>query len=143
MLYEEDLFHPINDTEHNLMDYNKNKDLLSEIKKMDKNYYKVNRVVNKQWPDGKYSKKVNIELYTSGDSGSYIRNAVTGQKYKYKVGSKNEDLLFKTKVCIEGLHYSNSLFYDSPEQFEKHFFVTVNGETKETWYSKNLDARRE
>jgi hypothetical protein len=103
----------------------------------------IEKYQNKQWPDGKYSKKVNIELYTSGDSGSYIRNAVTGQKYKYKVGSKNEDLLFKTKVCIEGLHYSNSLFYDSPEQFEKHFFVTVNGETKETWYSKNLDARRE
>jgi hypothetical protein len=34
------------------------------------------------------------------------------------------------------------LFYDTPDQFENHHFVTVNPLTKEKWYEKCLATRK-
>ena len=79
--------------------------------------------------DGKeYYKKVHINLYGSGIVGTKIRNAVTGERYDYKVGSKEQDLFFSVALCTgeNGMKESLSLFYDSPEQYENHMFQTID-----------------
>ena len=91
-----------------------------------------------------------IQFYkTSFFPGSNIKNAITGNFYEYLVGSKNEKLLFKIAICTgeKGtLNYidnkfiaePSSLFYDSPEQCEKHLCIEIHQKTKTKWLeSKN------
>ena len=141
MYYEDDQFHPTN--EENYISKPDAK-ALHELKMEDKGYRKIKRKVDKPRSDGTSVKKFcPIELYVSGDVGSYIRNAVSGQSYNYQVGNKSEDLLFKVGVATGELGVkTGSLFYDTPEQYERHFFVVIDNNIKEKWYEKNLQARR-
>lgn len=87
--------------------------------------------------DGKeYYKKVHINLYGSGIMGTKIRNAVTGERYDYKVGSKEQDLFYSVALCTgeNGMKESLSLFYDSPEQYENHMFQKIDMTAKSNWY---------
>ena len=78
---------------------------------------------------------------------SKIVNAVTGIRYrdddpkcKYVVGSIQEDLFFK--VCVsngENGQEPTLLFYDSPEQYEKHQFGTLSQPIKEQWLNKKMN----
>jgi hypothetical protein len=89
-----------------------------------------------------------IEFHkTSYVPGSYIKNAITGEYYKYLVGSNNEKLLFKILICTgeKGtLNYVNGewiaepciLFYDSPEECERHLCSEIKMETKRLWLEK-------
>ena len=123
---------------------NKNKISLGEVKKSDTKYDKYNKVIRMKWQDGKYYDKVTIELFGSGDTGTKIRNAVTGAKTPYLVGSKNEDLFFKVMDASgnKGRKDSLLLFYDSPEQYENHQFIILDQVIKESWLNKNLEARK-
>jgi len=136
MYYEDDRFNPVNDDDASV-DKKKKKDVLSEIKQLDSGYHKIKR------PNPKNAnKKISIEMYTSGDVGCRIRNAITGQRYSYKVGSRDEDLLFSIKIATGELgSNSGALFYDNPEQYETHFMLKLTNEQKEMWYAKNLEAR--
>lgn len=138
MYYEDDMFDPNN---HNFDIINN--DALYDIKKMDKGYNKSKKSINKVWTDGKYYKNVFIETYSSGDVGTRIRNAATGQRYENKVGSVSEDLFFKVKD-ISGLlnKETNNLFYDTPEQYENHQYTILDTNIKEKWYQKNIVARQ-
>ena len=94
-----------------------------------------------------------IEYYeTPRTNDSRIRNAITGSLYrddhpkcKYLVGSAQEDILFKAYISTgEPEIYSRDnkktsviLFYDSPEQFEKHQKMTLSPSLKEKWQEKN------
>jgi hypothetical protein len=137
MIYEEDHFHPLVTNE--LDDQYNNKNILNDIKSLDKGYHKVKRNLNKICIDGKYHKNIFIEFYVSGDTGNKIRNAITGYRSCYKVGSVDEHIFFKVKMvngeCRKGTGYG-SLFYDSPEQFEKHQFSILKQEVKDEWYKK-------
>ena len=97
-----------------------------------------------KWQDGKYYDKVTIELFGSGDTGTKIRNAVTGAKTPYLVGSLNEDLFFKVMDASgnKGRRDSLLLFYDSPEQYENHNFIILDQNIKESWLNKNVEARK-
>jgi len=142
MYYEDDIFNPNNVNYENDID-NKNimNNILFDIKQMDKGYHKTEQFFNKVWKDGKFYKNISVEMYTSGDVGTKIRNAVTGQRYDYKVGSRSEDLLFKVKnVSGKLAKDSRHLFYDNPEQYENHQYVTVSSNIKEKWYNKNIKA---
>ena len=133
-MYYEDIFHH---NEDNDLTNNQKKELIN-IKLVDPGYGYIYR--NKLSVTGKL-KKAKIDCYTSGDSGTYIRNAETGELYKYKVGSKYEDLFFKTSLATGELKTRNShniLFYDSPEQFEKHLMHEVDEEIKENWLNKKM-----
>ena len=114
------------------------------VKKLDKHYEKIIVPFNKAWTDGKYYKFITIENYGSGTIGTRIRNAVTGVKENFMVGSADEDLFFK--VTDSTGRYGRKdpliLYYDSPEQFENHHFTTVNQDIKNRWYEKNLAATR-
>jgi hypothetical protein len=109
----------------------------------DKNYdvYSVPCVPFKT-KDNKWVKKVNIHSYGSAGLGSNIRNAVTGAYYNYTVGSANEDFLFKV---IDSTGRNNRrdplmLYYDNPEQYEKHKHTQVSQKSKERWHKKYLRA---
>lgn len=117
------------------------KNVLNNMKIVDKGFHKFIKEV-----DGKLLK---IGFYeTNITPGSLIRSAVTGNRYeKFYVGSYIEDLFFKVcNTTIEtGKRVPIFMFFDSPEQFEKHFRCTVNDESKKKWRIKNSIAmiRRE
>jgi hypothetical protein len=91
--------------------------------------------------------------YTSNSPDSFIKNAITGVAYPWKVGSKDAKRLFKV-VDTLGLHDKNGtkipgrkrrsdvgqinsnpnhLYYDSPEEFTRHRNCKVNQELIESW----------
>ena len=86
----------------------------------------------------RYKKNKQVSCYTSGYPGSTIVNAVTGQKYRgHHVGKYDEDLYFKVMIC-SGQNGQNpvTLFYDNPQQYEKHFFCDLSSQTTEDWLEK-------
>jgi hypothetical protein len=132
-MYYEDSFHP---NEENAIASNSQKKELNNIKSFDSGYGYVYR--NKLSGSSKV-KHARVDCYTSGDSGMRIRNAETGQYYKFKVGSKDEDLFFKIALAsgeLKTTNGSNVLFYDSPEQYEKHLMTEVDQEMKDMWVAK-------
>lgn len=105
--------------------------LMEELKKADKGYNKTYRYNGK--------KRVAVEFYTTNITpGSKIRNAITGvYQNKFAVGSRSEDLFYKvanaSDVCRNDQHI---MFFDSPEQYERHFHTTVLQPCKEEWLTK-------
>jgi hypothetical protein len=87
---------------------------------------------------------------------SFIKNAITGVAYPWKVGSKDAKRLFKV-VDTLGLHDKNGtkipgrkrrsdvgqvnptpnhLYYDSPEEFMRHRNCKANQELIESWIQR-------
>jgi len=136
-MYYDEIF-DLND-EYNHISNAQNKEL-NKIKSLDKDYGCVYRY--------KYNlngKKIltKIDLYASGEVGSHIRNAATGEYYKYKVGSIDEERLFKIKLStgeVKTRSGNSVLFFDSPEQYESHLLDEISIEVKEKWRSKNTMA---
>ena len=130
-MYYDDRFHPVDSNDFDDYDSRRNH-TLQNLKSLDKNYHKYKKMVTVEDETGYRSqKKVLIEYYASGQTGSYIRNAQTGISTKDIVGSKSEDFYFKITIGN-----SNHLFYDSPEQYERHFHTTVLQPCKEEWLTK-------
>jgi len=129
------------DDEQSLNVVNLKKQAVIEAKKADKNYQKYTQTLIS---DDNRHKKVSVECYGSGQFGSRIRNAVTGQYTPYLVGSKDEDLFFVVSDCIgrKGRIEPLTLYYDTPEQYENHQFVSLQSSIKEKWHKKNLVARQ-
>jgi hypothetical protein len=131
-MYYEDSFHP---NEENDITNNQKKEL-NNIKSIDPGYGYVYR---KKTSSSGIVKTSRIDCFTSGDAGTYIRNAETGNHYKYKVGSKEEGLFFKVALGTGELktrNGSNVLFYESPEQYEKHLMNEISQEIKDNWVDK-------
>lgn len=117
----------------------------SETKKnslpLDKHFHRVYRTVvdekkTAKLKDGKtYYKQLAIGIYGSGPVGTRIRNAVTGTRYDFLVGSVDQDSLYSVALCTgeNGLKESVSMFYDSPEQYENHMKTVVNSDWKMKW----------
>lgn len=142
MSYEKNMFY---DTDNDFVSKTNNKRIsFVETKTSDTKYDKYVKELKMKWTDGKFYDKVIIEVYGSGDTGTKIRNAVTGSKTPYLVGSSNEDLFFKVVDATGngGRKDSLILFYDSPEQYENHQFITLDQVVKESWLNKNLMARK-
>jgi len=131
MLYEEDMFHPLN-PESQIDNTIVKKFMVSATKK---GFYSLKRKVN--------NNKVSVDVYTSGGLGTNIRNAISGEYYHgYKIGTKKEDLFYKTSVStIETGNEAVVLFFENPEQYERHFYTQVDTGDKERWYSKYNDAK--
>jgi len=110
-----------------------------DAKSQDKGLFSVKRIVN--------NRPVKLEYYhTRFNPGAAIRNAVTGiYEPKYRVGSMNEKLFFKVTVTIgEGdRREPDILFYDSPEQYEKHFMCVVSESIKQNWNDNMMKIRIE
>ena len=142
MTYEDQYYPAVDDD--NSEDVKLKKNAIADSDKLDPYFQKHTKVFNDTWKDGKFYKKLTIKSYGSGQMGSRIRNAVTGQYTPYKVGSQNEDLFFivNDSTGHNGRKEPLFLYYDNPEQYENHQFIMLNQKIKEKWYEKNLLARQ-
>jgi len=143
---DNDDFMPFNPHEDAESDYSsvstnrkKQRKYRDELNNIDKGYHKLKRSVN--------FKRTDIEVYSTGGlPGTMIRDAVTGARYKeYRVGSRNEHLFFKVALATGELGINGgSLFFDSPEQFERHFknISFVSQVDKERWTNKCAEIRK-
>ena len=109
-----------------------------EAKHTDSGYNLIYRVVN-----GKTTK---IAFYhTSTTPNMYIRDAITGVRCApFRVGTADEDLFFSVILATgeTGRREPAVLFYDNPEQYERHFYTKVSAETKRAWMAKVTEARQ-
>jgi hypothetical protein len=143
-MYYDELLETVVDNENLSTDMpvNKKNSLTSVSRKSDPNYEKYSVPFNNTWKDGRFYKNITIELYGSGQNGCRIRNAVTGQRYEYIVGSQDEDLFFKVSDATGryGRNYPLILYYDSPEQYENQHFITLSDNIKSVWNDKYMLA---
>ncbi len=144
MYYEDILGTVVNDetsVEFNL----RCKHSISALKQLDNNYetFSIPFYRYKYQYDNKEPELITIENYGSGSQGRLIRNAVTGVKYNITVGSADESTLFKVAdaTARHGRKYPLMLYYDSPEQYESHQFLTLSQEVKQSWHKRNFTAR--
>jgi hypothetical protein len=117
-------------------DYDSVNDKMDALKSTDRGYSFVYRDVLRK--NGQL-KKTKIDIYATGDFGSNIRDATSGNVYPYKVGTLDEYLFFKVGLSTgecKSKNGSNSLFYLSPEQYEKHLHGTVSDSLKEVWLKR-------
>jgi hypothetical protein len=89
-------------------------------------------------------KRIPIEFYmTKVSPGTLIRNAISGIRENSKyVGKKDEDTFFKVKLCCNyiGQNPYGVLYYNSPEEYERHFYTTVPEKIKGKWMKHNMTA---
>ena len=118
----------------------KNKFNTPAFQKLNNKYEKYSIPFNQIWTDGKFYKRITIKNYGSGCQGTRIINAVTGTKYNIKVGSAEENIFFKVTDSsgINGRNEPLMLYYDSPEQYENHYFTNVSQDTKQQWIQRSL-----
>ena len=137
MLYEDDMCHPLNQECEPVISKNetnqKVKKIMSDIYQNNKGFHLVKR----QSKDRKWH---NVEVFSSGSQGSTIRNAISGSYYYGdRVGSIKEDLYYKVGISTGDVgRDSATLFYDSPEQFEKHQYIELSLDVKQKWYEKYM-----
>jgi hypothetical protein len=85
-------------------------------------------------------KHVPVELFTTRTTpGSRIRNAVTGHYENVLVGRVGEYQYFKVALATGELGAdapSTHLYYDSPEQYERHMGAIVSPEIKQLFFSR-------
>jgi len=116
---------------------------IEDAKKLDRGYNAIWRMRTRS--DGKL-KKTRIDVYTSGDIGSSIRDAETGAYYMSKVGSADEDLFFKVGLATgecTSKNNSSTLFYSSPNHYVSHMQCELDEETISRWEAKHNDRVQE
>jgi hypothetical protein len=88
-------------------------------------------------------KSVRVHFFaTSTTPNSIIKHAMTGMLMSdngrfYRVGTIDEHLMFSV-ILATGEFGQNAptLFYDTPEQYERHLFATLPQSIKDTWRDK-------
>jgi len=133
MYYE---FNP--NVENDYDDVKRKSNILDDFKRADKNFFSVQRKKENR------NNFIKVEYYASGVMGTPIRNAITGERYRdFLVGSKEEELFFKVKICNgETGREGVTLFYESPEAYERHQHETLLKKTKTLWLEKLENYRR-
>jgi hypothetical protein len=139
MLYEDDMCHPLNqECEPTTSKYETN----AKVKKIMSDIYhgkKGLHLIKRQSKDGKWH---NVEAFSSGCQGTIIRNAISGSYYGDRVGSKQEDLYYKVSISTGDFGRDTiALFYDSPEQYERHMYATVDLDSKQKWLEKQVSVK--
>jgi hypothetical protein len=88
-----------------------------------------------------------VEFFpTSSNHNSPIKNAITGTHQGvggrlFRTGTREEDLFFSVILATGELgQNTTTLFYDSPEQYERHFFSKVSQGIKDKWLEKQTRA---
>jgi hypothetical protein len=105
----------------------------NKAKKQDKGYEKKVKIIK--------DKKIIIDTYHSNDTpGSTIRHAVTGVWLSARVGSIEENLYFKVRDNTG--KDSRSLYYDSPEEYERHMFLILSTDIKGKWTEKFAETQK-
>jgi hypothetical protein len=91
-------------------------------------------IVRKQ----RYGKgKIFTAVFETNHTNTFCVNAKTNQQYNVRFGAREERGLFSVILATgETGQTPLILFYDNPEQYERHFNLLLNPETKKTWYKK-------
>ena len=103
------------------------------------------KYVKRKNPDT--NKFTRVEFFpTSSTPNMIIKNAVTGTFQGldgrfFRVGTSDEDLFFSVILATGELgQNASTLFYDNPEQYERHFFTKLSQPIKEKWTEKSNSA---
>jgi len=101
-----------------------------KIKKSDPGYFKY--IIERK------DLKVKVEVYsTNTNVGSLIRCPFTGIRYSEVVGSEDENLFFKVRMpSISDGKDCVTLYYSSPESFERHHLTILSKDVKKSWLEK-------
>jgi hypothetical protein len=76
--------------------------------------------------------------------GRRIRNAVSGYFTNHFVGTSDEYLYFSNLICTgEGGTTPHCLFYDTPEQYERHMHTTLSDDSKDRWRQRYNELLKE
>ena len=109
--------------------------LIENKKRLDSGYHR--RFVEF---DGEIKK---VETYaTTVLFNGMIRHATDGIKCPHRTGTKYEDLYFRVMDVSTSSKESRKLFYYSPEEFERHEYMTVPQSIKEAWNIRNMRANK-
>lgn len=100
------------------------------MKLSDPDYHVTNRRTGPRAKD--------VELYsTRCNPGRLIRNPVSGARSKDRVGSLAERTYFRVRMTTVGDGIEPvTLYYDSPETYEKHMHTTVSRDIKKEWRAR-------
>lgn len=100
------------------------------VKKSDPGYHFYYIVKNKI--------KIKVEVYsTSCNARSLIRCPFTGIRSNDRVGTKDEDYYFKVRDLSLGRGDAPiTLYYTTPESYERHHFVNLPQVVKNKWHKK-------
>jgi hypothetical protein len=137
----EDCYYPHGLIDYNDMDDSTNSGRLSSRYTLQKKNDNGHHII-----DGgkKNDKKQTHEFYeTFIYTRTTIRNAITGEKYNgFYTGTLDENLFFKVIDATAPVKNKEPyiLFYETPEQYERHTNQIVSKETKEKWNTKYLEA---
>ena len=105
------------------------RDMLDRYKQVDSGYRRISTG----------NKRKKLEYYaTSFIPGASIRNAITGARYEqHRVGQVSEDLYFKVSyVANDSTGNVSTMFYEDPEQYERHMSTKLSDNNKQAWYEK-------
>ena len=122
--------------EDNMFLHTEDKECIHELKSKDRGY----GVIKTQFlSDDGFLKVKKIPVYTSGCIDSNIRDAVSGEYYKSKVGSSDEDYFFKVSISsgkLKTINGSTTLFFISPGEFERHLNIQISKDIIHKWEEK-------
>ena len=140
MLYEDDMCHPLNQECEPILSKNETNTKIKKIMSDIHHNTKGLHIVKRQSKDGKWH---SVEVFSSGCQGNTIRNAISGSYYYGdSVGSKQEDFYYKVGISTNDVGRDTiSLFYDSPDQYERHMYATVDSENKQRWIDKQVGLK--
>jgi hypothetical protein len=81
-------------------------------------------------------KRTKIEVYTSGNVGTRIRDAESGLYYSELVGSKEDNQFFKVQLSTgecKSKNGSRTLYYLSPMHYYSHLKIPHDHEIEKKW----------
>ena len=124
-----DDFHPNN---------NRLEDMTSEINEhTDPGFCRIIR--KKTHKNTNRTKRVKLNTYVSGNTGSRIRDAVSGHFYNDFVGSNSSNNYFRVSLATGEINTKNglnTLYYISPRSYEEHTNTTLPPEVIRQWEEK-------
>lgn len=118
---------------------------IADAKRLDPGYNKLYRTHTKVVDGVTLKRRKAIELYTCSDTpGRMIRSAIGGSFHaNYRVGKTDEFIFFKVGLATgECRGESNTMYFDTPEQYEKTFNVTLSQPLKDKWYLRFNSERK-
>jgi hypothetical protein len=101
------------------------------LKLSDPDYYVTSRRSGSRTKD--------VELYsTRCNPGNLIRNPISGSRSNDRVGTKAERTYFKIRMTTVGDGVEPvTLYYDSPDTYEKHMHTKVSKNIKKEWRARS------
>ena len=107
----------------------------------DSGYKKYKLALNKNSNDSRQHNIVyRVESFaTNNVPGTLIRHAKSGLKTNHRLGSSDDDLYFSVMDLLD--NSGRKLYYNTPEEYEIHFKITLPLCVKNAWYEKKINKR--